>query len=321
MLRDDQNSRSDAMSDTGITFTKPKDGPRTHATAGDYFALLKPTVMSLALFTAAVGMAVAPQPLHPVLAFAALIFIAMGAGAAGALNMWYDADIDALMQRTAKRPIPRGLIPREEAAAFGLFLAVLSVLSLGLLVNWVAASMLAGSILFYLVIYTHWLKRRTPQNIVIGGAAGALPPMIGWAAATSGVSWEGFALFMIIFLWTPPHFWALALYRARDYERAGIPMMPNVRGAASTRRQVMIYTAATVLAGLVPFFLGFAHYGYAAAALLLGSGFLLCAWRVYRPREGADPDRACRQLFAFSILYLFALFGALWVDHGFGIGL
>jgi len=304
------------MSDIQVTFSKPEAA----ASLGDYVALLKPRVMSLALFTAAVGMAVAPQPLHPVLALAALIFIAMGAGAAGALNMWYDADIDGLMQRTAKRPIPRGRIAREEAAAFGLFLAVLSVLSLGLLVNWVAASLLAASIVFYLVVYTHWLKRRTPQNIVIGGAAGALPPMIGWAAATSGVSWESFALFTIIFLWTPPHFWALALYRSRDYSRAGIPMMPNVRGAAHTRLQILLYTAATALAGFLPVILGFARYGYAAAATLLGAGFLFCAWRVYRSREGADPDRVCRQLFAFSILYLFALFGALWVEHGFGLG-
>jgi protoheme IX farnesyltransferase len=290
------------------------------ASVGDYIALLKPTVMSLAVFTAAVGMAIAPDHVHPVLALTALILIALGAGAAGALNMWYDADIDALMQRTAKRPIPRGLIPREEAAAFGLFLAVFSVLSLGLLVNWVAASLLAGSIVFYLVIYTHWLKRRTPQNIVIGGAAGALPPMIGWAAATSNVSWESFALFLIIFLWTPPHFWALALYRARDYERAGVPMMPNVHGADHTCLEILCYTVATVLAGFLPVVLGFAHHAYAAVATILGAGFLFCAWRVFRVREGFAADRASRQLFTFSILYLFALFGALWVEHGFGLG-
>jgi heme o synthase len=305
------------MSDIQITFSKPEAA--TAASLSDYVALLKPRVMSLALFTAAVGMAVAPAPLHPVLAIAALIFIAMGAGAAGALNMWYDADIDGLMQRTAKRPIPRGRVAREEAAALGLFLGGLSVMSLGLLVNWAAASLLALSIVFYMVIYTHWLKRRTPQNIVIGGAAGALPPMIGWAAATSSVSWESFALFTIIFLWTPPHFWALALYRSRDYARAGIPMMPNVRGAAHTRLQILLYTAATAIAGFLPVLLGFARFGYAATAAILGAGFLFCAWRVYRSREGADPDRACRQLFAFSILYLFALFGALWVEHGFGL--
>jgi protoheme IX farnesyltransferase len=234
--------------------------------------------------------------------------------------MWYDADIDGLMQRTAKRPIPRGLIPREEAAAFGLFLAAFSVLSLGLLINWAAASLLAASIVFYLAVYTHWLKRRTPQNIVIGGAAGALPPMIGWAAATGSVSWESFALFLVIFLWTPPHFWALALYRARDYARAGVPMMPNVYGPDRTRLEILVYTGAAAVAGLLPVFLGFARWSYAAIAAALGAGFLFCAWRVFRIRDGFEADRASRQLFAYSILYLFALFGALWVDHGFGIG-
>jgi heme o synthase len=308
------------MSDTQGTLSKSAAPRVTVATAGDYVALLKPTVMSLAVFTAAVGMAIAPTHLHPVLAFTALILIAMGAGAAGALNMWYDADIDGLMQRTAKRPIPRGLIPRGEAAAFGIFLAGFSVLSLGLLVDWVAASLLAGSIVFYLVVYTHWLKRRTPQNIVIGGAAGALPPMIGWAAATSSVSLESFALFLVIFLWTPPHFWALALYRARDYERAGIPMMPNVRGADHTRLLILCYTAVTVLSGFLPVALGFAHHAYSIVAAVLGAGFLFCAWRVFRVREGFEADKAARQLFTFSILYLFALFGALWVEHGFGLG-
>lgn len=290
------------------------------ASVRDYFALLKPTVMSLAVFTAAVGMAIAPVHFHPVLAGAALILIAIGAGAAGALNMWYDADIDGLMQRTAKRPLPRGRIASEEAAAFGIILAAFSVVCLGLLVNWVAASLLAGSIVFYLVVYTHWLKRRTPQNIVIGGAAGALPPMIGWAAATSGVSWESFALFLIIFLWTPPHFWALALYRARDYERAGVPMMPNVYGPDRTRLEILLYTAATAAAGFLPIMLGVARYGYGIVAAALGAGFLFCAWRVFRIREGFDADKAARQLFTFSILYLFALFGALWVEHGFGLG-
>ena len=308
------------MSETQVPVESGVLSQTSIASVGDYITLLKPTVMSLAVFTAAVGMAVAPVHLHPVLAITALILIAMGAGAAGALNMWYDADIDGLMQRTAKRPLPRGLIAREEAAAFGLFLAAFSVLSLGLLINWVAASLLAGSIAFYLVIYTHWLKRRTPQNIVIGGAAGALPPMIGWAAASPGVSWEGFALFLIVFLWTPPHFWALALYRSRDYARAGVPMMPNVYGRDRTRLEILIYTAATALSGLLPVLLGFAGFGYAAVAAALGAGFLVLAWRVFRVRDGFDADKACRQLFTFSILYLFALFGALWVDHGFGLG-
>ncbi len=217
----------------------------SEATVADYIALMKPTVMSLAVFTAAVGMAVAPEGRIRCWRSRRSILIAMGAGAAGALNMWYDADIDGLMQRTAKRPIPRGLIPREEAAAFGVFLAAFSVLSLGLLVNWVAASLLAASIGFYLVVYTHWLKRRTPQNIVIGGAAGALPPMIGWAAASPGVSWEGFALFLIVFLWTPPHFWALALDpvarlcargRADDAERAR-RRIARASKSSSTRRR------------------------------------------------------------------------------------
>jgi protoheme IX farnesyltransferase len=308
------------MSEVQVTAASCSSTPATVASAGDYIALMKPTVMSLAVFTAAVGMAIAPVHLHPVLAITALMLIAMGAGAAGALNMWYDADIDGLMQRTAKRPIPRGLIPREEAAAFGLFLAPFSVLSLGLLINWVAASLLAASIVFYLVVYTHWLKRRTPQNIVIGGAAGALPPMIGWAAASPGLSWEGFALFLIVFLWTPPHFWALALYRSRDYARAGVPMMPNVYGPDHTRLEILIYTAATALSGFLPVLLGFAGYGYAAVAAALGAGFLLMAWRVFRVRDGFEADKASRQLFTFSILYLFAIFGALWVDHGFGLG-
>ena len=286
---------------------------------GDYIALLKPRVMSLAIFTATVGMAVAPVHVHPIIAITSILLIAMGAGAAGALNMWYDADIDVLMQRTAKRPIPRGRVPLNDAAAFGLFLAACSVLCLGLLVNWVAGALLALSIGIYLVIYTAWLKRRTPHNIVIGGAAGALPPMIGWAAATSGVSWEGFSLFLIIFLWTPPHFWALALYRARDYERAGIPMMPNVHGAGETRRQILAYTIATVLSGFLPVALGFAGYAYAAVAAALGAGFLFRAWRVFQSQEGFEGDKASRKLFAFSILYLFALFGALWVEHGFGL--
>ena len=308
------------MSEVQVSVASTSSTPAAVASAGDYIALMKPTVMSLAVFTAAVGMAIAPVRIHPVLAITALILIAMGAGAAGALNMWYDADIDGLMQRTAKRPIPRGLIPREEAAAFGLFLAAFSVLSLGLLINWVASSLLAGSIVFYLVVYTHWLKRRTPQNIVIGGAAGALPPMIGWAAASPGLSWESFALFLIVFLWTPPHFWALALYRSRDYARAGVPMMPNVYGPDRTRLEILVYTAATALSGFLPVLLGFAGYGYAAVAAALGAGFLLLAWRVFRVRDGFEADKASRQLFTFSILYLFAIFGALWVDHGFGLG-
>ncbi len=289
------------------------------AKASDYLALLKPRVMSLAVFTAAVGMAIAPGHMHPVLIATSLILIAMGAGAAGALNMWYDADIDRLMQRTAKRPLPRGAVPPDEALAFGVFLAVFSVASLGLLINWVAAALLASSIAIYIGVYTAWLKRRTAQNIVIGGAAGALPPMIGWAAATGGVSWESFILFLLIFLWTPPHFWALALYRARDYERAGVPMMPNVYGATHTRWQILVYTIATAVAGLLPALAGFASFYYGVVAAVLGLAFILLAWRTLRQRDGFAGDKVARQLFVFSILYLFALFSVLWAEHGFGL--
>ena len=289
------------------------------AALGDYVALLKPRVMSLAIFTALVGIAVAPHPMHPVLAFAALLCIALGAGAAGALNMWYDADIDALMQRTAKRPIPRGRVPPDEALTLGLLFAFGSVLTLGLLVNWMAAFLLALSIGFYLLVYTIWLKRRSSQNIVIGGAAGALPPMIGWAAVTGAVSWEGVALFLIIFLWTPPHFWALALYRSRDYERAGVPMLPVVKGAAETRRQILLYSLSLLPVSLLPVALGFGGALYAVSALALGVGFIFFAWRVFRSTEGHEGDRVARQLFTYSILYLFALFSALLVEHGFGL--
>ncbi len=294
-------------------------GTTQTASLGDYLALLKSRVMSLAIFTAFVGIAVAPQTMHPVLAFTALVFIAMGAGAAGALNMWYDADIDGLMQRTAKRPIPRGRVPREEALTLGLFLAFGSVLSLGLLVNWLAGFLLALSIGFYLLVYTMWLKRRTPQNIVIGGAAGALPPMIGWAAATGSLSWESAVLFLIIFLWTPPHFWALALYRSRDYERAGVPMLPVVHGMQETRRQILLYCIALAPACLLPVVMGFGGFAYGAVALALNAGFIFFAYRVYRSEEGHAGDRASRHLFTYSILYLFVLFSALLVEHGFGI--
>ena len=226
------------------------------AGAGDYIELMKPRVMSLVVFTALVGMLVAPTHIHPVIAIAALIWIAVGAGAAGALNMWYDADIDARMARTAGRPIPRGRVTPGEAAGFGTTLAVFSVVTLGLLVNLVAAALLAFTILFHVVIYTVWLKRWTPQNIVIGGAAGALPPMIGWAAATNGVALEPFVLFLIIFFWTPPHFWALSLYRTEDYARAGIPMLPVVAGEAATRRQIMLYTLILAPLGVGPWLMG-----------------------------------------------------------------
>jgi protoheme IX farnesyltransferase len=281
----------------------------------DYWALLKPRVMSLSIFTAFAGMVAAPGAIHPVLAFAALLAIAAGAGAAGALNMWYDADIDAVMQRTAKRPLPRGRVSRDETLTLGIVLGAGSVLCLGIMVNWVAGALLAGTILFYLVIYTMWLKRRTPQNIVIGGAAGAFPPMIGWAAVTGGVSLESLVLFAIIFFWTPPHFWALALVRSQDYQRAGVPMLPVVAGADATRWQILIYSVLLAPLGIAPTLFGFASIGYAVVAGALGAGLLALAVETWRWREGPVADRAARRLFKFSILYLFGIFGALVVDH------
>jgi heme o synthase len=285
------------------------------ATIGDFIALMKPRVMSLVVFTALTGMVLAPGHMHPVLAVIALICIAVGAGASGALNMWYDADIDALMQRTANRPIPRGRVAPEEALAFGVVLAVGAVSTLGLIVSWAAAALLAFTIAFYVLVYTMWLKRRTPQNIVIGGAAGAFPPMVGWAAASGSVSLDSILLFLIIFMWTPPHFWALALYRARDYERAGVPMLPVVAGPDETRKQIVIYSALLVPLALAPAFTGLGGALYALIAILLGAVFLACALGVHRTREGREADRAAKQLFGFSILYLFGLFAALLIER------
>jgi protoheme IX farnesyltransferase len=286
------------------------------ATVGDYIALMKPRVMSLVVFTALVGLAVAPGPLHPVTAFTALLCIAVGAGASGALNMWYDADIDAVMTRTAQRPVPMGRIRPGEALAFGLTLGSFSVVVLGLLVNWVASTLLAFTIFFYVVIYTIWLKRSTPQNIVIGGAAGAFPPMIGWAAVTGSLSLEPVLLFLIIFFWTPPHFWALALYRTEDYARAGIPMLPVVSGDASTRRQILLYTLILVPLGIAPWVFGYTGALYGITAVLTGAIMLTLGWQVLR--ESRPAERASRKLFAFSILYLFLLFAVLLVERGWG---
>jgi protoheme IX farnesyltransferase len=280
----------------------------------DFIALMKPRVMSLVVFTAFTGMMLAPGHLNPVLASIAILCIAIGAGASGALNMWYDADIDARMQRTAARPIPRGAVSREEALAFGVILAIGSVTTLGLVVNWVAGALLALTIAFYLFVYTIWLKRRTPQNIVIGGAAGAFPPMIGWAAATGGVSLESVVLFLIIFMWTPPHFWALALYRARDYERAGVPMLPVVAGADETRKQIVIYSALLVMVALLPALLNLGGPVYALSAIVAGGIHLALALAVNRVREGREADRAARRLFAYSIVYLFVLFAVLLLE-------
>jgi protoheme IX farnesyltransferase len=279
------------------------------AGVADYFELLKPRVMSLVVFTALVGLVRAPAELHPVLGFTALLCIAVGAGAAGCLNMWWDADIDAKMTRTRARPIPSGRVQPGEALAFGLVLSAASVLMLGLLVGLVAAGLLAFTIVFYVVIYTIWLKRSTPQNIVIGGAAGALPPVIGWAAATGTVGLESLLLFLIIFFWTPPHFWALALLRQGEYARAGVPMLPVVAGEDETRRQILIYSAILAPLGVAPALLGFAGTAYGAVALILGAAFVALAFQVWRVREGAEV--AARRLFGFSVLYLFLLFAML----------
>jgi protoheme IX farnesyltransferase len=286
------------------------------ASVGDYIALLKPRVMSLVVFTALVGLAVAPGTLHPITAFTALLCIAVGAGASGALNMWYDADIDAVMTRTARRPVPAGKVKPGEALAFGLTLSGFAVATLGLLVNWFAGALLAFTIFFYAVVYTMWLKRSTPQNIVIGGAAGAFPPVIGWAAVTGSLSLEPVLLFAIIFFWTPPHFWALALYKTDDYARAGIPMLPVVAGDVSTRRQILLYTLILVPLGIAPWALGFTGPVYGAVAAATGVVMLVLAGQVLR--ESRPADRAARNLFAFSILYLFLLFATLLVERGWG---
>src|SRR6476659_8212685 len=288
------------------------------AGAGDYLALLKPRVMSLVVFTALAGMVVAPGHFHPVLAFFALTCIAVGAGAAGALNMWYDADIDAVMSRTADRPVPAGRVRPGEALAFGLTLAGFSVVFLGLMINLLAAGLLAFTIFFYAVIYTMWLKRWTPQNIVIGGAAGAFPPMIGWAAATGGIGLESILLFLIIFFWTPPHFWALSLYRTDDYFRANVPMLPVVAGEAETRRQILLYSLVLAPIGVSPWLLGTAGLVYGCVAMLGGATMIVLALQLYSaPKSGTEP--AAKRLFGISIVYLFVLFAALLVERAFGL--
>ncbi|MFD2238604.1 heme o synthase [Aureimonas populi] len=284
------------------------------AEPGDFLSLLKPRVMSLVMLTAVTGYVLAPGGLHPVLAFVSLMAIAIGAGASGALNMWYDADIDILMSRTAQRPVPTGRVTPEGALAFGLSLSVFSVILLGLAANWFAAGFLAFTIFFYAVIYTMWLKRSTAQNIVIGGAAGSFPPMVGWAVATGGVSLESVVLFLIIFLWTPPHFWALSLFKMKDYGRAGIPMLPNVAGERSTRRHIFAYSLLLVPVGILPFALGFAGPVYGAASILLGANFMRHAWRVLKMADGDAAMVPAKKLFAFSIVYLFALFMLLLLE-------
>jgi heme o synthase len=303
------------MQGTSLESEVGRIGPVAEASVGDFMALMKPRVMSLVVLTALTGMVAAPGSIHPILGLIAMLAIAIGAGASGALNMWYDADIDARMARTAARPIPRGRLTRDEALSFGSVLSVFSVLTLGVCVNWTAGALLALTIAYYLFVYTMWLKRRTPQNIVIGGAAGAFPPMIGWAAVTGSVSIEGVLMFLIIFMWTPPHFWALALYRARDYERVGVPMLPVVAGPQETRRQIWLYSIVLVPLAVLPAIIGLGGIAYAITSVGLGAMFLYLAWRVRKITQGREADAAARKLFGFSILYLFALFGVLLAEH------
>jgi len=282
---------------------------------GDYLALMKPRVMSLVIFTALVGMVIAPVGMNPILMAISLLAIAVGAGASGALNMWYDADVDLVMKRTARRPIPSGRVTREEALAFGVFLSCASVITLGLVANLLAAGLLAFTIFFYIFIYTMWLKRLTPQNIVIGGAAGAFPPMIGWAVMTNSVSVESIVLFLLIFMWTPPHFWALALLKSEDYARAGIPMLPVVAGEKATRTQILIYSVLLVPTGLAPVFMGFGGIAYTIVASVFGAIFLALSIQIRVSRDQTTIRRACGRLFGFSILYLTALFATLLVER------
>lgn len=287
----------------------------SEATARDYFELLKPRVMSLVVFTAFAGLVLAPGHINPVIGLIAILCIAVGAGASGALNMWYDADIDAVMSRTAKRPIPSGRVQPREALAFGLTLSAFSVVILGLAVNWLSAGLLAFTIFFYAVIYTMWLKRSTPQNIVIGGAAGAFPPMIGWACVTNGVSIESIVLFLITFLWTPAHFWALALFKMRDYGAVGVPMLPNVAGEKATKHQILIYAVLTAVISVVPSCLGFASLGYGIFAAAMGIGFIWYSIGVLRMPEADRVMVPAKKLFGYSIFYLFAIFSGLMIDH------
>ncbi|QGM93259.1 protoheme IX farnesyltransferase [Methylocystis rosea] len=302
------------MSDA--SYLHDEQAPRISvALPSDYFALLKPRVMSLVVFTALAGLLLAPTPPHPLIGFASLLAIAVGAGASGALNMWYDADVDALMTRTRKRPIPAGRLDPEAALGFGLVLATLSVFTLGYVANWFAAALLAFTIFFYVVIYTMLLKRWTPMNIVIGGAAGALPPMVGYAAATGEINLASIVLFAIIFMWTPPHFWSLALLRSEDYARAGVPMLPNVAGEDRTRLEILIYALALAPLGVAPWLLGFASLAYGLVSIGCGIALVAVAAMVFRRREGDAARLAARRMFLFSILYLFLLFLVLVVEQ------
>jgi protoheme IX farnesyltransferase len=285
------------------------------ARVGDFWALLKPRVMSLVVFSGFAGLYVAPGHIHPLIGAVAVLCIAVAAGASGAMNMWYDRDIDSIMSRTCGRPIPKGYVAPEQALAFGLALAAFSVMLMGLAVNVTAAALLAFTVFFYVVIYTMWLKRRTPQNIVIGGAAGAFPPMIGWAAVTGTIDWASVALFALTFMWTPPHFWALALWRNPDYAKAGVPMMPVVAGMEATKKQMLLYTVLLAPVALAPVFLGVAGWIYGAIAIALNLGFIYHAWRVLR----TDDMLWAKRMFAFSLVYLFLHFLVLMLDRAPGL--
>ena len=323
------NPNEGAASDTTAALSPSVGAGLSLAGPGDYFALMKPRVMSLVVFTALCGLILAPGTLGLVGSAIAILCIAVGAGASGALNMWWDADIDAAMARTSQRPIPKGVLSPRAALGFGTMMSLFSVWLLGASTNWVAGGLLAFTIFFYLVIYTMWLKRSTPQNIVIGGAAGAFPPVVAYAAVTGSITWDSVILFAIIFFWTPPHFWALALYMKTDYGRVGIPMMPNVKGAARTRAEIAVYSVILFAVSLLPVATGLGGNLYAVISVVLGGVFVALAWQVYRSRAGEkgldDSEGAlyavqrgnkhARNLFLFSILYLFAIFGLLTVDH------
>jgi len=283
-------------------------------TVGDFFALLKPRVMSLVVFTGLAGIIAAPGHVHPLTAFTALLCIALAAGASGALNMAYDSDIDGIMTRTATRPIPMGHIVREDAMAFGWTLSAFSIATMWLFVNWLAASLLAFTVFFYVVVYTLWLKRRTPQNIVVGGLAGALPPAIGWAAVTGNLSLAPIVLVAIIFMWTPPHFWALSLWRCGDYAKAGIPMLPVVRGKTVTRRHILAYSLILAPLGVVPAFIGLGGMLYLVTSASMGFWMLLEAFATWRERDEVK-EPAAKRLFGVSLLYIFVPFAALIVER------
>jgi protoheme IX farnesyltransferase len=300
------------MSDTAQTLWTTTTAP---ARVRDYVDLLKPRVMSLVVFTGLIGVLIAPVHIHPFEVFLAVLAIALGSGAAGCINMWYERDLDALMARTANRPLPAGRVEPDDALGLGVLLSIFSVLLMALATNFVAAALLTAAILFYVFVYTIWLKRRTPQNIVIGGAAGAFPPMIGWAAATGDVSLTGIALFLLIFLWTPPHFWALALYRSDDYRRAGVPMLPVVAGPRATKKQMLIYTLVLVPVALAPTLLGAVGWLYGAVAAILSAGFIAHAVVVWRAPDDRRGHGAAKRMFKFSLLYLAVLFAALPVDR------